>query len=329
MTVIKQSGPTTRRGPSYGKSVYLTERDGQIIVKKWPKKRSKKMSAKQLAAMEKFRQANLLVKYIPAEQVSPIMDVIQGTHLLPRDLFIKGMYGRLFSISLDDGRTLIPVAFMQEVSESLDAINNQPGSILARSDTLWVAVPSGLKGQILTSQGPALLPVWKPPAIGDISAVLTTSKTDNFTTNALAMIGAAFIPPKLIQVTAMYVAFNAIITATYRPIIFEASTTKILAILFRGQEFVATATQIETLWFDLPTAIPFLPGTRYGICLYRTDGTGTSPCQVRDGGSNARGWIGDSSDQFMQGALNNPQVNDTIVTANFSRFRATHIEYTT
>jgi len=109
MAVIKQTGPTTRRGPSYRKAVYLYERNGQLIVAKWPKPKGTKISQKQRDAMEKFRQAQWLTKYIPGSIMAEMIDLVRGTALLPRDLFTAGMYGRLFSIGIEGGGRQLPV----------------------------------------------------------------------------------------------------------------------------------------------------------------------------------------------------------------------------
>lgn len=50
----------------------------------------------------------------------------------------------------------------QGVSESLDAISQQVGSILVRTLDGWSWIPPGPEGYVLTSNGPANLPTWQP-----------------------------------------------------------------------------------------------------------------------------------------------------------------------
>jgi hypothetical protein len=50
------------------------------------------------------------------------------------------------------------------VSESLDALGDIVGGILVRGPEGWYVLPPGNPGDVLTSQGPDLLPAWLPPA---------------------------------------------------------------------------------------------------------------------------------------------------------------------
>ena len=64
MPIIRQGGPVGRRGPSYGKSLYMYEKGGQLVIAKWPNKPSGKKTPKQLANMERWRQAQKLIPHV-------------------------------------------------------------------------------------------------------------------------------------------------------------------------------------------------------------------------------------------------------------------------
>ncbi len=166
MGVLK--GPLRRaRTPSHRGSYYVREWRGQLVVSRWPRRRSRPLPQKTRDQIEWFRQANLLAKYVIAEQQVLAREITAGTPLLPRDLLIAAMAGRLYSATLDDGRTIYSMAAANDVSQNLDIIAQAPGDILVRGPTAWTRVPAAEAGRILTAQGPAALPEWRanPPFV--------------------------------------------------------------------------------------------------------------------------------------------------------------------
>ena len=56
----------------------------------------------------------------------------------------------------------------QGVTLSLDQIASNPGDLLVRSGSQWVAIPAGAANEVLVSQGPGSLPTWLPLASGGL-----------------------------------------------------------------------------------------------------------------------------------------------------------------
>lgn len=56
-----------------------------------------------------------------------------------------------------------PVPAHPAVSEALDALSQEVGSILCRGPDGWVVIPAGAPGQVLTSNGEGDIPSWQDP----------------------------------------------------------------------------------------------------------------------------------------------------------------------
>lgn len=152
--------PTSSRG-----AVVVSDWRGAIRVSKWPRKRGKPTHPAVLWWNEWFRQANILAKYAPAEFQSTARRATSQSALMPRDVMIMAMRGRLFTFEIEGLGTVYSVAGRQDVSTALDLIGKQPGSLLYRSPEMWVPVPIGSAGQVLTV-GANLAPEWQPPSGG-------------------------------------------------------------------------------------------------------------------------------------------------------------------
>ena len=161
MTLIERGGRAGKRGPSFKKSLTIAERDGRLIASKWPSKMPGPLSAKHKFNMDKFRQAQLMAKYAPAREQIIANEVTAGTPLLPRDLFMMAMYGRLFEIELSGGPTIYPEAWRLDIQASLDVFGVLTGALLTRLPSSWSIIPPGAAGSALTSQGPGKNLIWK------------------------------------------------------------------------------------------------------------------------------------------------------------------------
>lgn len=149
--------------------------NGKVRVRRWPRKRGKPKSQKQRDQNEWFRQASWAMKYMPPEFHAQAEILTAGTPLLPRDVLMMAMAGRLYGVVLPGGQRLYPMSFVTDVSESLDALGLAPGSVLARGQDRWHALVPNQSGLVLTSVENAL-PEWLPPSGGG-GATLKTGVT--------------------------------------------------------------------------------------------------------------------------------------------------------
>lgn len=79
----------------------------------------------------------------------------------------------------------MPLRALVDVSESLDVISQQRGAILARHENYWRPVFTDEEGWVLTSQGPAMPPIFAPPqGGGGGDGYRTPPLLENFTQEA-------------------------------------------------------------------------------------------------------------------------------------------------
>lgn len=258
MSQIKKGGPVSRRGPSYKKSVYVYTRDGNLVAAKWPEPRKGNISQKQKDEMERFRQTQWLTKYVPGFIMAEIIDLVAGTTLLPRDLITQGMYGRLFSIGVNGGKVMVPMAFKVDVSTSLDTIGQTEGQMMVRGSALWDPLPQGRVGQRLVSQGPGTAPLWQSVLTGDTEAMITSSFQNEDVTDAMAMSGSFFRPALNISVFSVWAALTLVDTATYHAIIARVAVEDIVEVIWRSSGRVATAAGKEAWVYDLPVPVTLI-----------------------------------------------------------------------
>lgn len=161
MTLLQRGGRAGKRGPSFKKSLTLSERDGRLIGSKWPRKMPGPLSERHQFEMERFRQAQLVAKYAPAREQIIAIEVTAGTPLLPRDIITMAIYGRLFAIDIEGIGTVYPEAWRLDIQAALDVFGSPIGALLTRHPGTWSIIPPGPAGSALTSQGPGQNLIWK------------------------------------------------------------------------------------------------------------------------------------------------------------------------
>lgn len=161
---VSGSGVRGRRSSNKGRA-YSRISKGVEITQKWPKKRGKKLNPKTAAQMEYFRQVQWAYKYSdPMVQVS-YAQAVKGTPLMPRDLFLMAVSGRMHAFVTPSGKKMFPMAAVKDISASLDVLAQLPGTILARNTDLWFGLTPGPAGQVLTSTGETTPPEYAAPVV--------------------------------------------------------------------------------------------------------------------------------------------------------------------
>lgn len=138
MTVGSGGGPPNRRGPSLSSGMMIDTVRGVPRARAWPAKRGKPKSDAQAQAVEDFRRSQKLAKRAFPEQQRQLFEATAGTPFMPRDLAVMSMFGRMIAADLDNGSILRGRRVVQDVSESLDLITNQVGSMLVRGPEGWI-----------------------------------------------------------------------------------------------------------------------------------------------------------------------------------------------
>lgn len=150
-----------RRNAAVGKAFYVMERRGQMIACKWPVKRGRPLHPTTLEQNEKFKQANKMAQFAPAELQMAHRVMVEGTNLLPRDLMISAMMGRGFAFVVHNQQRRYPMAARQDLSNTLDILGALAGDVLGRGPELWERMRPTAPGQMLTSNLPGELPTWQ------------------------------------------------------------------------------------------------------------------------------------------------------------------------
>lgn len=161
---------------------YVSSWKGITRIQGWPKPRGKNLSPAQREAVEMFREASLACKLSDAKIQELARTMSKGTQFLPRDLLIKNFYGRLFHFFLTNGERLYPMVARNDISQLLDVLGFQPGTILFRGPEYWQGLPPGNDGQALVLQDG--LPVWGAGGGGGGAAVLQVERATDTPTSS-------------------------------------------------------------------------------------------------------------------------------------------------
>lgn len=254
----------------------MREFRGQTVLATWPKKRGRNIHPTTREQNLKFAEANYLAKYADAETQVLAREVTAGTPLLPRDLLVGAMYGRLWAIDVIGEGTLYSEAMVSDVSQNLDVIGQKPGDILARGISAWTRVPGSTAGRVLTSQGPTLPPVWAAPAgVGGLGAMTAIVNRAN-SGGATATKGWVFIPLIDMSVSALIIDHTEVNGATYKGTIFTTDGDDVDTVLAQTAEITGTANAAKRQALEFASPVPLTKGVEVVACTTRTDGTGTT-----------------------------------------------------
>lgn len=282
-----KAGRAGRRGPSLRRTVMVDTFRGTPRIRKWPKKRGKNLHPKTLKQMEWFSQANKLCRYIDPAQLAIAKRVTAGTPLMPRDILLMAMSGRLYSVELEGRGEIYPVAAINDVSRSLDVIAQKPGDMMARGPTFWQRITPGPAGQVLTSVGPNDAPRFEPsPALRPRPIMRGLAWNDLTGSSSIrATKGSIFTPLHdftLWGIAAMH-SFQ-VGGHTYRCDAYEVddplTNPEVLAVMARGEPRTI-ATEVPGVFVnEFETAPRLLAGHHYLLTLIRTDAGPEGVCRL-------------------------------------------------
>lgn len=216
----------------------------------------------------------------------------QNTLYLPRDLIAKAMYGTLVQVTLADGTRMWGVRQLTtQVQALLDQISQNPGDMLLRTGDGWVAlVPGANAGDVLTNQGPGLIPKWQPSSGGGggTSALVAPpiGPWAGKDTSNNAMKALTFVPEVNMTISSVMFLHDDSLAGTYEAQIWTLPgglTSRVLGTLLATSPAVHDTS--ATGWpvihrLPFSSAVPLTAGTVYCVAIVRTDGTGSSPIDL-------------------------------------------------
>jgi len=276
--VAKIEGKANKaKGPGYTGRMMVDVYRGQLRVRKWPRKRGRNLHPKTLAQMEWFRQANELAKYVAPQQQVLAREAAAGSPLLPRDLLIMAMAGRMFAIDFIDGRMLFPMAARAGISESLDVLSHEVGAVLVRAATYWEGLSPGLAGSVLTSAGPGQPPVWAGGvgAGGSWDWPIDYNSQSTVTSGGLQATKGNIIECRQpFEVKACAATFTPTLTGSYQCHIAELNGAGVIQAIASSNVLTPASTDRLPRFFTIAAAL--VPVKLYALMLTRTDATPTT-----------------------------------------------------
>lgn len=153
---------------SFSGRFYAYQKGDQVVYAAWPKKRGKARSEAQQEAQDRFAEAIAAMNRHAAAFMAEAREQVKGTPFLPRDPILAALMGKGPQFKLPDGKRLINMATRVNMSEVMDNIAWEPGSMLYRDENLWKGIPPGQSGYVLTYQGENDIPQWLPAGGGTI-----------------------------------------------------------------------------------------------------------------------------------------------------------------
>jgi len=184
MAIIR-TVPKSGRAPSLRGSYMIDTVRGVLRVRKWPKKRGPPRSAAQRFWVDWFTQANRLAHYVDGMAQVRAIEMTKLSGMYPRDVLLKAMRGRLYSLVDQNGWKWFSMAAIQDISDTLDILGQTVGDVLVRATDRWRPPPTGNVGEVLTHAGPGAPPGWATPAPATVvqATVVYANPTQSIVTN--------------------------------------------------------------------------------------------------------------------------------------------------
>lgn len=162
---------------------------GETHIRGWPRQATQAENAKKLAACQLFIDRVKGIKLEFADSQMAAREMSTGTVLLPRDIQMMLMANTAYGVFEFNGQRYYAMQTAQEVSQSLDVLGSDVGSLLVRTPTGWFAIPPGAVGDLLTIIGGTDPVAWQtptPPGTGQTAeATWTQPFTSAFPTTNL------------------------------------------------------------------------------------------------------------------------------------------------
>jgi hypothetical protein len=140
MAVLPPKKGSSSRRPSLRGVIQQDITRGVERSRAWPPKRGKNVHPKTKAQMDVFRQAQWAWKFMDARIQADITAAVHGSPIMPRDVWLMMISGRLWWFLNADGKKEFSMAVIKDVSASLDVFSQTEGMMLRRGAELWEAL---------------------------------------------------------------------------------------------------------------------------------------------------------------------------------------------
>lgn len=263
---------------------------GRTVFKKWPPKRGKTPAGPVADMRQAFAWAAKASVYAIDKDKIVAEEWSKGSMYYPRDILVSAMYGTLITVRTKEGVTYYPARTVpQNIQLLLDTITKIPGSFIVRGVDEWVSISPGAEGQVITSQGPGLIPVYADPAGGGGGGISDTFlSAPRFDPQTAAAAGGAGVvitqmtaPANTYELNGVSTYLKSATATQITPVLYEADATGSLT----GATLVATGptrSPVLNKILEIPFTAPYLvvKGLIYWAGYYiGPSGTFTTPLQ--------------------------------------------------
>lgn len=166
----RQWTPTKPRPSGEGRVLFIG-REGNLVVRQWPRARGDAQDENTMQWARYFGAVNRCFRYLHPREIDGWLSTTYRGLLYPRDLYTATNLGRGFGFLLPDGRCIMPDRSRYDLSRTLDLFTRTPGGVLVRGPEGWEGLDGDLEGFVLTSNGPNAAPSWKPASGGGGSSL--------------------------------------------------------------------------------------------------------------------------------------------------------------
>lgn len=239
---------------------------GSIRIRSWPAPRPGPRHPTNEFWSAWLKGITYVYRYQPARVQWALQEATRGTIWMPRDIFISASRGRAFLLQDELGRKYHPMPFVQEVSESLDAIAQLEGQMMYRGANLWLPIAAGVDGDILRNV--AGVPTWQAGAGGGSSyafvpvykfqAIARTTNVNSVTYIAPLVFAFHFdcdqIPFNQFRLVGHGNSTQAAQTVDMQLAQFATPATPLSA-AGNDFQFALATTTFDTDWIDVPTPL--------------------------------------------------------------------------
>lgn len=268
---------------------------GRYVVIAWPKKRPNPSPVTQ-AQNDLLAQIMKLVRFAAGADRAAAGELVKGKGFIPQDALVSAAQGLLYSQFKGPNINLMSARMAQtDIELLLDSISSQPGSILVRTATEWMALLPGAANQVLTIDPVTLEPDWLDSGGGgggggevyDIPSIAGS----NYTSGAYATRGHLIIPTIDMSLKGMWANVRAGAGWTYEfniCAISEDGAHTVASVLGTSDTMTATGVPGEVISAEFSTPVSLPKDHPYCLALTRTDATGATTANVgTDSGGNS------------------------------------------
>ena len=319
-----------RKPPSYARKVVVRVSGGRAIIQAWPKKRGRPLNPITIEQNLKFREANQLAKYAPSDDQWMAIEVTKDGPWYPRDLLMSAMFGRLFETITVDGRKMVSMAVIEDISSDLDLIGSQDhGTVLFRGEELWKGLGPGVVGEVLTSGGPTADPFWGGGGGGGGKYIVTNQPNTVADGAALNTKGTPFKIARTVTVSELGCMVTAVATDTYVGRVFALDATNMITSISGTTASITGLTAgRQELWTGLAAPVVMSAGTRYFVAWSTTNQGNTFASPFHGSVTNAELFglpeefyaLAANANVFARVALTNPVVGTPVTPQINARF---------